>query len=125
MFSAILVIGHGIVSGIQEKLGDIGFRKELLHGEEVIPKAMGIMSRCRPQQREYRQVIFGVRGSEHIEIIAKIMPFPVGIPADVAVRLVVDTVALTVPDALFQTVADAGLALSSAGIDRRSITGDC
>lgn len=52
------------------------------------------------------------------------MPFPVGIPAGVAVRLVVDTVALTVPDALFQTAAGAGLTLPGTGIDRRSVTGN-
>lgn len=82
------------------------------------------MSGSGTKQREYRQVIFGVRGSEHVKAVTKVIPFPVGIPADVAVRLVVDTVTLTIPDALFQTVAGAGLTLSGAGIDRRSITGD-
>ena len=120
----LLVIGHGIVGGIQEKLSDICFGKELLHREEVIPKAMGTMSGGGAEQREYRQVIVGVRGSEHVKVVTKVMSFPVGIPADVAVRLVVDTVKLTIPDALFQTVAGAGLTLSGAGIDRRSITGD-
>lgn len=125
MSRAILIIGHGIVGRIQEELSDICFRKELLHGEEVIPKAMGIMSGGGAKQRKKRQVIFGIRGSEHIEIITEIMPFSVRIPANVAVGLVVDTVALTVPDALFKAVAGAGLTLSGAGIDRRSITGDC
>ncbi len=45
-------------------------------------------------------------------------------PADVAVGLVIDPVALTVPDALFQTVAGAGLTLSCTDIDRCSITGN-
>lgn len=40
MFRAILIIGHGIVGGIQKKLCDIGLWKELFHGEEVIPKPM-------------------------------------------------------------------------------------
>ena len=40
MFREILIIGHGIVGGIQKKLCDIGLWKELFHGEEVIPKAM-------------------------------------------------------------------------------------
>lgn len=40
MFRAILIIGHGIVGGIQEKLSDIGLWKELPHREEVIPKPM-------------------------------------------------------------------------------------
>lgn len=40
MFRAILIIGHGIVGGIQKKLCDIGLWKEPFHGEEVIPKTM-------------------------------------------------------------------------------------
>ena len=40
MFRAILIIGHGVVGGIQKKLCDIGLWKELFHGEEVIPKTM-------------------------------------------------------------------------------------
>lgn len=52
------------------------------------------------------------------------MPLPVGVPADVAVGLVIDSVALTVPDALFQAVAGVGLTLSCTGIDRCSITGN-
>ena len=40
MFRAILIIGHGIVGGIQKKLCDIDLWKELFHGEEVIPKTM-------------------------------------------------------------------------------------
>lgn len=82
------------------------------------------MSGSRTKQREYRQVIFGVRGSEHVKVVTKVMPFPVGIPADVAVRLVIDPVALTVPDALFQAVAGTGLTLSCTSIDRCSITGN-
>lgn len=82
------------------------------------------MSGSRTKQREYRQVIFGVRGSEHVKVVTKVMPFPVGIPADVAVGLVVDPVALTVPDALFQAVAGAGLTLSCTSIDRCPIAGD-
>ena len=52
MFRAILIIGHGIVGGIQKKLCDVGLWKELFHGEEVIPKAMGIMSGGRAEQGE-------------------------------------------------------------------------
>ena len=52
MFRAILIIGHGVVGGIQKKLCDIGLWKELFHGEEVIPKAMGIMSGGRAEQGE-------------------------------------------------------------------------
>ena len=82
------------------------------------------MSGSRAKQGEYRQVIFGVRGSEDVKAVTKVMPFPVGIPADVAVGLVIDSVALTVPDALFQTVAGAGLTLSCTSMDRCPIAGD-
>lgn len=82
------------------------------------------MSGSRTKQREYRQVIFGVKGREHVKVVTKVMPFPVGIPADVAVGLVIDSVALTVPDALFQAVAGTGLTLPCTSIDRCSITGN-
>ena len=82
------------------------------------------MSGSRTKQREYRQIIFGVRGSEHVKVVTKVMPLPVGIPADVAVGLVIDSVALTVPNALFQAVTGAGLTLSCTSIDRCSIAGD-
>lgn len=80
------------------------------------------MSGSRTKQREYRQAIFGVRGGEHVKAVTKVMPFPVGIPADVAVGLVIDSVAFTVPNALFQAVAGTGLTLSCTSIDRCSIT---
>lgn len=124
LLRAILIIGHGIVGGIQEELCDISLWKELFHGEEVIPKAMGIMSGGWAKQREYWQVVFGVRCSKHVEVVTKVMPFPVGIPANVAVGLVIDSVAHAVPDALFQTVTGAGLTLSGTGIDRCSIPGE-
>lgn len=82
------------------------------------------MSGSRSKQREYRQVIFGVRGSERVKVVTKVMPFPVGIPANVAVGLVIDSAAFTVPDALFQAVAGTGLTLSCTSIDRCSITGN-
>ncbi len=82
------------------------------------------MSGSRSKQREYRQVIFGVRGSERVKVVTKVMPFPVGIPANVAVGLVIDSAAFTVPDALFQAVAGTGLTLSCTSIERCSITGN-
>ena len=82
------------------------------------------MSGSRAKQREYWQVISGVRGSEHVKVVTKVMPFPVGIPANVAVGLVIDSVAFTVPDAFFQAVACSGLTLSCTSIDRCSITGN-
>ena len=82
------------------------------------------MSGSRAKQREYWQVISGVRGSEHVKVVTKVMPFPVGIPADVAVGLVIDSAAFTVPNALFQAVAGTGPTLSCTSIDRCSITGN-
>ena len=40
----VLIESHGIMSRIQEKFGNIGFRKELLHGKPVVEKTMGVMS---------------------------------------------------------------------------------
>ena len=63
------------------------------------------MPGCRAKERENRQVVFRIRGGHHIQIIAEIVTFPVGIPSDVTVRLAIKTVTLAVPEAFFQTVA--------------------
>lgn len=58
----------------------------------------------RAKERENKQVVFRIRGGQHIQVIAEKVTFPVGIPSDVTVRLAVGTVALAVRDAFFQTV---------------------
>ena len=47
-----------------------------------------------------------------------------GIPTDVAVRLMVNPAAFAVADPFFQAVASAGFALTCAGINRGPVTGD-
>ena len=74
---AILIKSHSIMGRVQKEFCDLGFRQELFHGEEVIAEAMGIMPGCGSKQWKYRQVIRGVRGSEHVKVIAEIMAFPV------------------------------------------------
>lgn len=105
MFTAVFIVRHGIMCGVQEVLGDFRFREELLHGEPVIKEIDGVMPGSRFEEREYRQVVFRISGGEYIQVIAKIPAFLVGIPADVTVGLSVDTVAAAVPDSLFETAA--------------------
>ena len=59
------------------------------------------------EEGEYGQVIFRVRGGEHIQVIAEVEPSPVGIPSDVTVGLAVDTVTFTVPNSFFEAVTGA------------------
>ena len=40
MITAVFIVSHGVMSRIQKELGDMGLRKELLHGEVVIQKSM-------------------------------------------------------------------------------------
>ena len=98
-------------------------RQELLHGEPVIKETNGIMPGCRAKERENRQVVFRIRGGHHIQIIAEIVTFPVGIPSDVTVRLAIKTVTLAVPEAFFQTVAGTLFAFPCGSIDRGAIPG--
>ena len=46
-----------------------------------------------------------------------------GIPADVAVRLMVDAVALAVADSLLKAVAGTGFAFKGPGVNRSPISG--
>ena len=82
------------------------------------------MAGSRSQERENRKVIFGFRSREHVEVVSEIVAVPVGIPADVTVRLVVDAIASTIVDTLFPTITGAGFPLSCPGINGSSISGD-
>ena len=82
------------------------------------------MPGSRPQERKDRQVAFRIRRCEHVEIISEIVTISVGIPADVAVRLMVESVAFTVTDPFFQAITGTGFPLPCAGINRSTITGD-
>ena len=85
---------------------------------------MGIMPGCGSKQWKYRQVVRGGRGSEHVKVITKVIALPVGVIANVTVRLVVNAITFAVADALFQTVTGTCLAFSGTGIDRGTIAGD-
>ena len=124
MFTAVFIVRHGIMCGVQEELGDFRFREELLHGEPVIKETDGVMPGSRSEEREYGQVVFRISGGEHVQVIAEIPAFPVGIPADVTVRLSVDTVAAAVPDSLFETVAGTFFTLLCGSVDRGAIPGE-
>lgn len=81
------------------------------------------MPGSRAKEREDRKVIFGIGGSEHIEIIAKVIAVPMRIPADVTVRLAIDAVAFTVMDPFLKTVASTFFSLLCGGIDGSAISG--
>lgn len=76
------------------------------------------------EKREDREVIFRISGGEHIQVIAQIPAFPVGIPSDVAVRLAVDSVTPTVPDAIFQAVVGTLFPFPCGSVDRDAVPGN-
>lgn len=123
MPAAVFIDRHGIMCRVQEQLFDFSLRKELLHGEPVIKEADGIMPGSGPQEREDREVAFRIRGREHVQVIAEIPAFPVGIPSDVAVGLAVDTVTAAVPDAVFEAVAGTLLTFPGGSVDGGAVPG--
>ena len=122
--AAVFVISHGVMGGIQQELLHICFRQELFHGVPVIEESEGIMPGSGAGEREDGQVIFRVRGREHVQVIAEVETSPVGIPSDVTVGLAVDTVTFTVPYSFLKTVAGTFFALLSGGVNGRAIPGD-
>lgn len=92
------------MGGVQKELFNFRFGEELFHGKPIIKETNGIMTGSGAKERENRQGVFRIRGSEHVPIIAEIPALSVGVPTDVTVRLAIDTVALAVPDAIFETV---------------------
>ena len=109
------------MGGIQQEFSDMRLRKRTEHGKPGIQETMGVMPGGRAERREDRKVVLRVGGSEHIQAIAKVMPLPVGVPADVTVRLAIDAAAFTIVDAFLQAIAGAGLSFPCAGIDWSAI----
>lgn len=118
MIAAVFIVSHGIMGRIQEEFADIGLREELPHGEIVVQKAMGIMPGSWTQKRKDGKIAFRIRGCEHVEIIAEIVTVPVRIPTDVAIRLMVNTIAFAVTDPFFQAITGAGFPFTCSGINR-------
>ena len=124
MVTAVLIVSHSIMGRVQQEFGDIDIRQELEHGEPGIQETVGVMPGGRAEHGKDRKVALRIGGSEHIQVIAKVIPLPVGVPADVTVGLVVSAAAFTIADAFLQTIADAGLSFPGAGIDRSAIPGE-
>ena len=124
MVKAVFVERHGIMGRVQEEFCHNSPRKELLKGEPVIKETMGVMSGSGAKEREYREVIFRIRGSEHIQVIAKVIAFPVRIPAEVTVRLAVKTIASAVADTVFETFTGTFFTFFSSSIDRSTVTSE-
>ena len=123
MFHTVLIIRHGIVGRIDDDLLYNNIRKELFHGIPCVKETVRIMPGGRAKEREDRKVIFGIGGSEHIEIIAKVIAVPMGIPADVTVRLAIDAAAFAVVDPFLEAITSTFLPLLCGGIDGSAITG--
>ena len=123
MFHTVLIIRHSIVGRIEDDLLYNNIGQELFHGIPCVKEPVGIMPGSRAKEREDRKVIFGIGGREHIEIIAKVIAVPMGIPADVTVWLAIDAVTFAVVDSFFQAVTGAFFSLLSSGIDRSPISG--
>ena len=124
MVTAVLIVGHGIVRRVQQEFGDIDLWQELEHGEPGIQETVGIVPGGWAEQGENREVAFRVGGSEHIQVIAKVVAFPVGVPANVTVRLVIEAAAFTIADTFFQAIAGTGLSFPGTGINRGAVPGN-
>ena len=123
MVAAVFIERHGVMGRVQEEFSHNGLREELFKGEPVIKEAMGIMPGSGAKERENGQVIFRVGGSEHIQVIAKVIAFPMRIPADVTVRLAVKAVASAVADTIFEASAGTFFPFPGGSIDRSAVTG--
>ncbi len=80
---------------------------------------MGIIARGRLEQREYRQIVFGAGGREHIEVIAVIK----AVPADIAVGLGVKPVTAAGCNAAFFAITGTLLPLPGGGDNGCAIAG--
>lgn len=123
MFHTVLIIRHGIVGKIEDVLLCNNIRQKLLHGIPCVKKPVGIMLGSRAKEREDRKVFLGIGGRERIKVITEVIAVAMGIPADVTVRLAIDTVAFAVVDPFSQAVTGAFFPFLSGGIDRSAISG--
>ena len=108
---------------VQQDFRYSSFRQQFLHGEEGVSEAMEIMSGCRTQQREYREVIFGITCGKHVQIIAEVIAVSVRIPSNITIRLRVFPWAVTIMNPVLQAAAQALFSLLRCCIDRCAITG--
>ena len=84
---------------------------------------MKIVSGSRPQQGEYREVVFGVAGGKHIQIVSEIIAVSVWIPSNIAVRLRVTSGTVTIVNPVFKAAAQPLFALLGCCADRGAVTG--
>ena len=120
---AVSIDGVGIMGGIQEELLDVEFRKVGLHGEEGMQEGEHVMAGGPLQEREYREIAVGIGGHEHVEVVAKEIAFPVGIPSPVTVGLGIMAFTVTRRTAFLLTIASALFALLCGSTDRGAVAG--
>lgn len=119
----VSIDGVGIMGGIQEELLDVEFRKVGLHGEEGMQEGEHVMAGGPLQEREYREIAVGIGGHEHVEVVAKEIAVPVGVPPPVTVWLGIAAFTVTGITATLPAIADPLFALLCSGADRSSIPG--
>lgn len=81
------------------------------------------MPRSEAEERGNRQVIFRIRGGEHIEVITKVVMLTVGITTDVTVRLFVELFTFAVPDSYFWALAGTFFGFLCGSIDGSAVPG--
>ena len=96
LFAAKLVNCHRVMSGVEEEHGNLEAGQKSLHGEEALEKAEGIMARSGVKQWKNRQIAEGIRGGEQVEAVTVVVAASMRVPADVAVRLGVIAITVTV-----------------------------
>ena len=124
MATAVFIVRHCIMGGVEKELCHVRFRQELFQGIPVIKETDRVMPGSRAKKGEDRQVIFRIRCSEHVQVITEIPAFPVGIPSDVTVGLAVNAVTFTIPDSFFKTAAGALFAFLCGGVNGSAVPGN-
>lgn len=87
---------HRVISGVEEKCGNLEAGQKSLHGEEALEKAEEIMAGSRVKQWKNRQIAERIRGGEQVEVVTVVVAASMRVPADVAVRLGVIAITVTV-----------------------------
>lgn len=121
LFAAILVNSHSVMSGVEEECGNLKAGQKSLHGEEALEEAQGIMAGSGVKQGKNRQIAERIRGGEQVEAVTVVVAASMRVPADIAVRLGVIAVAVTVGNPQLPAIAQAFLPLLGGGNDGSAV----
>lgn len=123
LFAAIFINCHSVMSRVEEECGNLEARQKSLHGEEALEEAQGIMAGSGVEQRKNRQIAERIRGGEQVEAVTVVVAASMRVPADIAVRLGVIAVAVTVGNPQLPAIAQAFLPLPGGGNDGSAVAG--